>query len=99
MGTEENPVRLDIKEAQELNIEVYLGVFLPHQPFEYSLIRKKFTYQDVNRFGDVIIKIDSQDTIGLIPGNYKYSVKLRMCDPIQGEWVATIIDKEDFIVY
>ena len=99
MGTEEEPVRLNIKEFASLNIEVYFGVHLPNQPFEYSLIKKLFTHTDVNDYGDVIVKLDPQDTLKMLPGKYFYSVKLRMHDDIQGDWVATIIDRKIFQLY
>ena len=98
MGTEDEPIRLDFKEFSNLGIEIYLGVYPPHYSFEYSLIRKKFTYLDANENGDVVIKIDPQDTVNLFPGNYKYSIKATMQDVNQENWVSTIIDANDFYI-
>ena len=51
IGTDEEPVRLDFNRFKDLDIEVYLGVYPPNSKFEHSIIRKKFTYLDVNDLG------------------------------------------------
>ena len=96
MGVDEEPVRLNFNEISDLNVEVYLGIHLPHQPFECSLIRKIFTYLDSNEYGDIMVKLNPQDTLNMLPGKYFYSIKLRMQSPNQGDWVSTIIDEKIF---
>ena len=98
IGTDEEPVRLDFNKFKDLDIEVYLGVYAPNSKFEHSIIRKKFTYLDANNLGDIIIKIEPQDTFMLYPGKYYYQIKARMEDPIQGEWISTIVDKQEFYI-
>ena len=58
IGTDEEPIRLNIRELASLDIEVYLGIHLSNQLFEYSFIRKIFNYLDTNEYGDVIISLD-----------------------------------------
>ena len=96
IGTDEEPIRLDFNKFSNLDIEVYFGVYSKNCPFEHSFIRKKFTCLDANSLGDIIVKIDPQDTLCVIPGSYFYSVKLRMQDNIQGEFVSTVIDRNIF---
>ena len=96
IGSEETPVRFDFKKFKDLEMEIYLGVYLPNAGFEQSFIRKMFTHEDSNDFGDIIVKIDPQDTLYVPSGSYKYTIKARMVDPIDGEWVSTIVDKNTF---
>lgn len=80
------------------NDALYLGVTLPHQPFENALIKKKYTKEDQNLDGNIIATIDSKDTIDLIPGVYYYSVKLRQNIDTEYEKVTTVIYKTKFVL-
>lgn len=96
IGTEEEPIRLDMNKAPE--VEIYFGVYAPGTKFENSFIIKKFTYLDSNSFGDVMISLNPQDTLYIRPGAYIYSVKARMYDKAQGEWINTVIDANKFYI-
>lgn len=96
IGSEDEPVRFDFNQLKDLNMEVYLGVYLPNTSFEQSFIRKMFTSDDANEYGDIVVKIEPQETLYIPAGNYKYTIKARMYDTIDGEWVYTVIDKNNF---
>ena len=32
----------------------------------------------VNEYGDIMVKLNPQDTLNMLPGKYFYSIKLRM---------------------
>ena len=65
---------------------------IPGQYFENAIIRKKYTKDDANEFGDVIIKFTPEDTIYLDPGKYFYEVKAILEDGS----VNTLIQKTEF---
>ena len=98
MGTDKEPIRLDFNQFQDLNIELYFGVYIIGGVFENSFIAKKFTHLNANNYGDIIINLQPQDTLYVCPGKYQYAVKLRMQDPIQGDWIHTIIDRKNFYI-
>ena len=96
IGTEEEPIRLDFKKFSDM--EVYFGVYLPGGIFENSFIAKKFTHLDSNSLGDIMIALDPKDTLYVKPGRYIYSIKARMYNPIQGEWINTVVDSNNFYI-
>ena len=96
IGTEEEPARVDFHKFPYL--EIYMGIMLPHQAFESAIIRKKFTVQDANDKGDIIITLTPEETLNLRPGKYFYEIKGRLEDSIDDEYVRTIINKTYFLV-
>lgn len=77
---------------------LYLGVTLPHQPFEHAILKKKYTKADQNLDGNIIATIKASDTLDLLPGVYYYSVKLRQGIDTEHETVTTVIYKTKFII-
>lgn len=77
---------------------LYLGVTLPHQPFEHAIIKKKYTKADQLKDGNIIAKFISEDTIDLLPGVYYYSVKLRQNIGTDYESVTTVINKTKLVL-
>jgi hypothetical protein len=88
---------------------VYFGLMDPGQPFETALVRKKFTVADTDAMGNLIITIQPEDTLDLLPGKYFYAVKLHLnhaeIDQNTGEptgkqidRVGTVINKTKFII-
>ena len=77
---------------------VYFAVMEPNQPFETALIRKRYTKNDINDNGDIMVTFKPQDTQCVLPGKYYYQVKLQICNPENEEdyEVHTIIDKTLF---
>jgi hypothetical protein len=57
---------------------IYFGIMDPHQPFEEALVKKKFTVDDADEEGNLIIVINPEDTLDLLPGTYYYSVKIHL---------------------
>ena len=97
--------RYHLKEDDAL----YLGIMDPHQPFEVALVRKKYTVDDCDDAGNLVIKIEPKDTLDLLPGTYYYAVKLKMghydVDANTGEPtddyiddVITVIHKTKFFI-
>lgn len=76
---------------------IYFGIMDPGQPFEWALVRKKYTVSDTDAMGNLTISIKPEDTLDLMPGRYYYAVKLHMkhpeIDEITGEETEKIIDK------
>lgn len=79
---------------------VYFAVMEPNEPFENALIRKKYTIDDADEDGNIVIKFRPQDTQCVLPGKYYYQVKLQRFnsdDPEDYE-VDTVIDKTQFFI-
>ena len=56
---------------------LFLGVMEHNQDFEQALIKKTFTKDNiVIKTGEVNIKFTSKDTINVVPGEYRYEIKL-----------------------
>lgn len=76
---------------------IYFGIMDPGQPFEWALVRKKYTVSDTDAMGNLTISIKPEDTLDLMPGRYYYAVKLHMkhpeIDENTGEETGQIIDK------
>ncbi len=94
VGTTFNPRRFALDE----NSYVYFAVMEPNQPFENALIRKRYTVEDVNENGDIMVAFRPQDTQCVLPGKYYYQIKLQVCNPDNADdyEVHTIVDKTLF---
>jgi hypothetical protein len=87
---------------------VYFGLMDPKQPFEDALVRKKFTAENQEDDGKIIITLYPEDTLDLLPGTYYYAVKAHLqhnyTHPITGEVVdyvdrvITIVNKTKFFI-
>lgn len=94
LGTKLAPIQYILTPADKL----YLGVVEPNQQFEYAIIKKVLTDQDLDSNNNVIIKFLSEDTEYLLPGVYYYTLKLcRDCDA-SGEQIDTLKQRTKFIV-
>ena len=71
IGTNLTPLRY----IPEENDVIYFGVMEPNQLFEDAIIRKRFTWKDLNEEGDIILKFKPEDTEYLLPGKYYYQVQ------------------------
>ena len=92
-GTDVKPIRYTIGDKDE----IYLAIMEPNQIFEQALIKKVFTNKDLNKYGDVYIDIDHEDTRCLLPGKYFYQIKARLWDYDREKFIVnTIIDKTEF---
>ena len=93
-GTDLKPIRYILKD----NDEVYLSIMEPRQPFEKGIIRKIFTKDNLNKNGDVIIRIEHDDTRCLLPGKYFYQIKAKLIDENGREDVNTVVEKTELII-
>lgn len=73
-GTQLNPFRFDLRDYPTAYI--LFAVMEPNQDFEKAILKKTYTYKDVNTNGDVVIKFTPKDTAFLAPGKYYYEIKL-----------------------
>lgn len=95
-GTNLDPYQYQL----DKNSFVYFAVMEPNQPFENALIKKKYTVEDTDEYGDVLIRFRPQDTQCVLPGKYYYQVKLQRFnsdDPEDYE-VDTVVDKTLFYI-
>lgn len=93
-GTELNPLRYNLHEHEATVI--YLSIMQPNQYFENGCVRKifsKLNNWEINEFGDLIISIEPDDTMYLLPGKYFYEIKVDLEGTNQ---VNTIIQKKEF---
>lgn len=70
-GTELKPIRYKLK----TNDRIYLAITEPNQPFECAILKKAYGRENININGDVVIRLESEDTERLIPGQYYYTIK------------------------
>lgn len=95
-GTDLVPLRWDIKNT---GAEVFFALTEPNQMFEDALVRKKYTQDDINELGDVVIKMTHDDTKCLCPGKYYYQIKLKFPpDEDDTYQVNTIVPKTQFFI-
>lgn len=95
-GTDLSPMRWSMKDNDS---EVFLGIVEPNQSFEDALIRKKYTKDDVNEFGDIVVSITHDDTRCLAPGKYYYEVKVKFPPDSVGRFqVNTVIPRTQFFI-
>lgn len=57
---------------------VYFGIMDPHQSFEEALVKKRFTIDDTDASGNLMVVIEPEDTLDLLPGTYYYAVKIHL---------------------
>lgn len=95
IGSSVARVMYTLKETDVL----YLGVMEPNQPFETAILRKKFTYADLDSDNNINIRFWPEDTVCLLPGKYYYQIKLETVDEKTGRKdVETVIDKTLFYI-
>ena len=68
-GTQLVPVRYRLQEYDELLFNLYEAAG-PNS----LLLRKVYTSDDLNEYGDVVLHLDYDDTINLLAGQYYYEV-------------------------
>ena len=75
------------------NDEIYLGVTEANECFENSILKKKFTKEDIDEDGNVVITFNHNDTKCLEEGTYYLTIKL-----VNDEGVETIVDKNRLFI-
>lgn len=80
---------------------LYFGIMDPHQLFEDAIVRKKYTKEDTDELGNLIITLKPEDTLDLCPGVYYYAIKLHKLTDNEEEYideVITVVNKTKFII-
>lgn len=82
---------------------VYFAILEPNQKWEDAIVKKAFTAFDFNyEDRSVELRLDSEDTEYLEPGNYYYEVKLYRCKEESSvdiySHVDTIIGRTKFVI-
>ena len=94
-GSRMNPIRYSL--LSNPNSELYFGIMMPYQDFEYALVRKKYTHESPHtEYRDVLVQLSPQDTMCLMPGKYYIEAKLRLLDKFGNERVFTVLPKKIF---
>ena len=71
-GTQMVPVRYKLQEYDIL----YFNLYEPNAFEPNALLRKIYTYEDLNKYGDVVLDFKTENTIDLLPGLYYYEIKI-----------------------
>lgn len=91
-GTKLDPIRYELQP----NDEVYFALMEPNQPWEFAIIKKKYTDKDFLE-GLASLHFEPEDTMCLLPGLYYYQVKVRIYDPSTDRYIVnTIMPKTQF---
>ncbi len=80
------------------NEVVQFRVMEPQAEWEDAVIKKEYTNEDVNEYGDIVVSFVSEDTINMIPGTYYYEVKLIRHEQEGDVVVKTIITRRTFTI-
>lgn len=110
--TFEYPVRVYDKQDYNKNYlltandVVYFALLYPNQRFEDAILIQGYTHEDQNQDnGEIVIKLSVNNTRGLTPGIYYYTVKLQRGGTLEAiddfdnpEEVRTLIERTKFII-
>ena len=92
-GTSMDPIRYQMRASDEL----YFGLMEPNQPWEFAILKKKYTGVDFID-GVINIHLDPEDSMCLIPGLYYYQMKVRIKKSDDSYIVNTVIPKTQFYI-
>lgn len=92
-GNEMMPLRYVLEDDDK----VYFSIVEPNQSFEFGIVRKLFTKENLNRFGDVEVILNSSDTYNLLPGTYYYEIKLSIVRDNK-EYLETIVPRRKLYI-
>ena len=96
-GTQLKPIRFDLRDYQTAYI--LFAVMEPNQDFDKAIIKKSYTYKDVNDNGDVVVRFIPKDTAFLAPGKYYYEIKLYVpSDKNNGPVVHTVTPRRELFL-
>lgn len=76
---------------------VCFSIMLPGQGFNSGIVRKKYTREDLNSEGNLIVHITTEDTENLHPGLYYYEIKF-LTTRNNINYVDTIVPKRKFFI-
>lgn len=93
-GTDVCPIRYVLGTGEY----VYFVIEQPNQQFENACLKKVFTKDNLNVHEDVVISIDSKDTMNLCPGTYYYEIKAKLLDSNGKYIINTVVEKTKFVI-
>jgi len=88
-GTAMKPLRYYLQDEDK----VYLAIMEPNQPFEQAIVKKVFTNKNINRNGDVVVRIEPEDTACLKPGKYFYQIKAKFIKNVHTLEQPLVVEK------
>lgn len=92
-GTDLKPLRHILQDGEE----VYFAIMEPNQPFECAIVKKLLTKDNLNKYGDVVINIEHDDTRLLLPGKYFYQIKASIYNSEKDKYeINTVVQKTEF---
>jgi len=92
-NTELEPLRYILENDDQL----FFSVAEPNQDFCDAVVRKIFTKDDLNSFGDVVVEFDNSDTAKLLPGTYYYQAKL-LVKKNGKDYIDTVVPSRKFCI-
>lgn len=93
-GTELVPTRYVFKSTDKL----YFAIMQPNEMFENAIVKKIFTFTDLDTNDDITISLVPADTEYLTPGKYYYQIKLLTTDLSDAEQIITVTPKSLFFI-
>lgn len=94
-GTKMHPSIFDLR--SNFNSRVLFNIMKPNQEFDKATVKKVFTEDDVDQHGNVVVRLEREDTENLEEGQYYYEIKLIFYNG-EKELVNTIVPKSIFLV-
>ena len=91
MGSKLRPSQYIVQQGDT----IYVSIGEANQSFDHALIRKTFTYEDLNEEGNVVVKLASSDTENVVPGTYFLQIKIKLAN---GN-IGTLTPARKFIIY
>lgn len=79
--------------------EIYFYILQPNQRFEDAFFIKTFKCVEgnINENGDMIISLDSNDTINFPEGRYLYLIRAKLYNDATGKFdIVTVTNKHEF---
>ena len=91
VGDMSEPIRYKLKKGDQ----VFVSLMSPGQLFEDGVVRKVLTKADLNKKGDPMVKLLSEDTENVLPGLYYLEIRIKL----RNGNVSTIMPKKKFYIY
>lgn len=81
------------------NDTIFFALMQPNQRFECATLLKTFTKDSPQtEDGDLIIKINSEDTENLFGGRYYYMIKMQSYDENGNQFITTLVPNREFYI-
>lgn len=74
---------------------IYFRLFEANAPWDFPLVKKNFTGEDVDANNTLVVGFTRTDTVWLYPGTYYYEVKV--CRPREVEFIEGVEQQDTYI--